>query len=70
MSRDVVALYLKECLLEAKQTLACVNNSPKKPIIGNKTKPLGSQSVKPKNEKLGLPIMIHKVWNLKVKNLG
>jgi hypothetical protein len=26
--------------------------------------------VKPKNEKLGLPIMIHKVWNLKVKNLG
>jgi hypothetical protein len=52
---------LKECLLEAKQTLACINNLPKKPIIGDKTKPLGSQSVKPKNEKLGLPIMIHKV---------
>ncbi len=33
----------------------------KKLIIGDKTKPLGSQSVKPKNEKLGLPIVIHKV---------
>jgi len=50
MSGDVIAWYLKECLLEAKQILVCVGNPPKKLIIGDKTKPLSSQKVKLKNE--------------------
>jgi hypothetical protein len=42
MSRDMFTLYLKECLLEEKQTPTLVNNSPKKLAIGDQTKPLGS----------------------------
>jgi hypothetical protein len=26
--------------------------------------------VRPKSEELGITIIVHKVWNLKVKNLG
>jgi len=35
-------------MLEACQTFACVGNLPKKPTIGNKTKPIGFQKVGPK----------------------
>jgi len=45
MNEDMLAWYLKERLLEAKQTLACVGNLPNKPTIGDKNKPLGSQKV-------------------------
>jgi hypothetical protein len=45
MSKDVLVQYSKECLLEGKQILACVNNPPKKPAIKGMTEPLGSQRV-------------------------
>ncbi len=38
MSKDEFTWYLKECLLEAKQTLAHVCNPPKKLAIGDKIK--------------------------------
>jgi hypothetical protein len=49
MSGDVLTRYLKKCLLEVRQTFACVGNLLKKLAIGDKTKPLGSQRVGPKN---------------------
>jgi hypothetical protein len=52
---------LKEHILEAKQIFVRVRDSPKKPIIGDKTKPLGFQSVRPKSEELGITIIVHKV---------
>jgi len=39
-------------MLEVCQTFARVSNSPKKPTIGNKTKPLGFQKVGPKTGQL------------------
>jgi hypothetical protein len=42
MSKDVLTRYIKECLLEVKQTLARVSNMPKKPATRDKTQPLGS----------------------------
>jgi hypothetical protein len=45
MSGDVLAWYLKECLLKAKQTLVHVSDPPKKPTTRDKTKPLNSQMV-------------------------
>jgi hypothetical protein len=38
---------LKECKLEACQTLGCVGDPLKKLAIGDKTKPLDSQNVGP-----------------------
>jgi hypothetical protein len=35
-----------------KQTPACVGDSPKKPLIKDKTKPLGFQRVGPKSKQL------------------
>ncbi len=37
------------CLLEAKQTPACVGDLSKKPTIGDKTEPLRFQKVGPKS---------------------
>ncbi len=45
----MLAQYLKECLLEARQIPTCVSNPPEKPITKNKIEPLGSQIVRPKN---------------------
>jgi hypothetical protein len=45
MNGDVLAQYLNECLLKAKQTLAHVSDSPRKPSTGDKIKPLGFQRV-------------------------
>jgi hypothetical protein len=42
---DVLMWYLKECLLEGKQTHVRVNDPPKKPTIRGKIEPLGSQRV-------------------------
>ncbi len=41
MNRNVIAQYLKERLLEMKQTPIRVGDMLKKPAIGDKTKPLG-----------------------------
>ncbi len=45
MSEDMLVQYSKECLLEGKQILACVNDPPKNLAIGGKIKLLGSQRV-------------------------
>jgi hypothetical protein len=50
MSGDMLAWYLKEHLLELKQTLVHVSNPPKKLTTMDKIKPLGFQRVGPKNE--------------------
>jgi hypothetical protein len=50
MSGDVLAQYSKKCLLKARQTFTCVDDSLKKLAIEDKTKPLGFQKVGPKNE--------------------
>jgi hypothetical protein len=42
-----------ERLLEVKQISTCVDDSPKKPTIENKTQLLGSQRVGPESEQLG-----------------
>jgi len=52
MSGNMLAQYLKERLLKTKQILVHVSNLLKKLAIGDKTKPLGSQSVGPKSEQL------------------
>ncbi len=43
------AQYPKEHILEKKQIPIHVSDLPKKPTIGDKIKPLGSQRVKPEN---------------------
>jgi len=50
MNIDMFVWYLKEHLLEVRQTLAHVSNLQKKLVIGNKTKPLSFQMVGPKNK--------------------
>jgi len=54
MNIDMFVWYLKEHLLEVRQTFAHVNNLQKKHTIGNKTKPLGFQMVRPKSKQLGV----------------
>jgi hypothetical protein len=71
MSGNVLAWYLKECLLEAKQIPIHVNDSPKKLATKDKTKPLGFQRVGLKSEQLkvtGLgylivPFRMKKLWS-------
>jgi hypothetical protein len=50
MSEYMFTWYLKVCLLEASQTFACVDDSPKKLIIKDKIQPLGSQRMGLKSE--------------------
>jgi len=45
MNKDVLVQYLKECLLKGKQTLAHVNDLPKKLATGGKIEPLSFQRV-------------------------
>jgi hypothetical protein len=45
---------LKERLLNARKILVCVGDPQKKPIIGDKFEPLGSQKVGLKSGKLGV----------------
>ncbi len=45
MNKDMFAWYLKEHVLEVRQTPTCVHDMPKKPSTRGKTKPLGSQKV-------------------------
>lgn len=45
MSRDMFTWYLKEHVLEMRQTPTRVHNPPKKPSTRGKTKPLGFQNV-------------------------
>jgi hypothetical protein len=54
MSGDMLTWYLKEHLLEAKQTLANVSNLLKKLVTKHKIEPLGSQKVGPKNGQQGV----------------
>jgi hypothetical protein len=67
MSGDILARYLKKCLLEARQTLACVGDSLKKLAIEDKTKPLGSQRVGPKNGQLKVTWLGHITVSSKIK---
>jgi hypothetical protein len=53
MSKNLLVRYLKECLLEGKQTPVYVNDPPKKPPIKGMTEPLGSQRVGDENKHLG-----------------
>jgi hypothetical protein len=50
MSKDVFAQYMKEHLLERKQSLAHINDPPKQPTTKNKIEALGSQRVEFENE--------------------
>jgi hypothetical protein len=45
MNKDMLAQYSKECLLEVRETFTPVNNSLKKPAIGDKIKPLDFKRV-------------------------
>ncbi len=66
MSNNVFAQYLKEHLLEVKQTPTHVSNLLKKFAIGDKTKPLNFQKVGPKNKQLGPNIaqtFCSAIWN-------
>ncbi len=42
-----------------RQTLACVDDSLKKLVIGDKIKPLGVQRVGPKSGQLGVTMLVH-----------
>jgi hypothetical protein len=61
MNRDVLAQYLKECLLEEKQTPVRVSDPLKKPTTGGKIEPLGSQRVGHESEHLGVTWLGHLV---------
>jgi hypothetical protein len=61
MSRDVLAQYLKECLLKAKQTSARVSNPPNKPATNDKIEPLNFQKVGHENIQLGVTWLGHLV---------
>jgi hypothetical protein len=54
MSGDVLAWYLKECLLGARKTPTCVGNLPKKLVNGDKIQPLSFQKVGPKSGQPGV----------------
>ncbi len=54
MNRDVFTSYLKECLLEVKQTPFHVSDLPKKPAIRDKIEPLSFRRVGLENEQLGV----------------
>jgi len=61
MSRNVLAQYLKECLLEGKQTFVCVSDPPKKLITGGIIEPLGFQKVGHESKHLGVTWLRHLV---------
>jgi hypothetical protein len=52
MNKDMLTCYLKEHILEMKQTPACVGGLLKKLATKNKTKPLSFQKVGPKSGQL------------------
>jgi hypothetical protein len=61
MNGNVLARYLKECVLKVKQTLVHVGDLLKKPTTKNKIRPLGFQMVGPKSEQLGVTWFGHLV---------
>lgn len=61
MNRDVLAQYLKECLLERKQNHVHVSDSPKKLVTRVKTKPLSSQKVGHESKHPGMTWLGHLV---------
>jgi len=54
MNGNVFTRYLKNCLLEAKQTPTRVGDLPKNPTTKDKIEPLSSQSVGLESEQLGV----------------
>jgi hypothetical protein len=65
MNEEVLVQYLKECLLEGKQTPTRVNNPPKKLSTRGKIEPLGFQRVGHQSEHLGLTWRGHLVMPFK-----
>jgi hypothetical protein len=59
MNEYVFTRYPKECLLKAKQIPNRVGDPPKKHALEDKTKPLGSQKVGPKNGQLKITWLKH-----------
>jgi hypothetical protein len=66
MSRDVLTWYLKEHLLKARQTFACVSDLPKKPTTKGKIEPLDFQRVGPKSGQL--EVIRFRVFGSAIKN--
>jgi hypothetical protein len=54
MNEDIFTWYLKDHILETKQTPAHVNYPPKKLVTEDKIEPLGFQKVGFKNGQLGI----------------
>jgi hypothetical protein len=61
VNKDVFTRYLNECLLEGKQIPTCVSDPLKKPSIGGKIEPLGSQKVGHESGHLGVTWFRHLV---------
>jgi hypothetical protein len=61
MNKDVLAQYLKECVLEVKQIFAHVGNPPNKLITKDKIEPLSFQKVRHENGQLGVTWLKHLV---------
>jgi hypothetical protein len=70
MSENVFARYLKEHLLETKQTSTHVGDPPKKPTTGDKIKPLISQSVGLESKQLGVTWFGHLLVLSNDKRIG
>jgi hypothetical protein len=63
MNENMFAQYLKEQLLEGKQTLTCVSDPPKKLATRGKTKPLGFQKVGHKSGHLKVTWLKHLIMS-------
>jgi hypothetical protein len=61
MSENMFAWYLKERILEAKQTLTHVNDMSKKSITKDKIELLSAQRVRPKSKQLGVTWLVYLV---------
>jgi hypothetical protein len=61
MSENVLAQYLKECVLKVKQTLVHVGDLLKKPTTRDKIQSLGFQMVEPKSKQLRVTWLRHLV---------
>jgi hypothetical protein len=59
MIKDLLVWYLKEHLLEVWQTPIHVSNPPKMRTTRDKTEPLGSQKVGPKNKQLKVTMLMY-----------
>ncbi len=59
MSRNLFAWYMKEHMLEVKQTFVCVGDLLKKFISREKTKPVRSQRVGLESEQLGVTWLVY-----------